>query len=327
MLYKDYSLDRCTVSNTTIERTPTVLIIKTVGAINYMPHKIPSSRIDHLTRGPSASKTTQVATLQNYIQELLGDTHHTFLQGSYVNDTAISDINDVDIVAVRKTTYSSIHSPHRFTESIPWDSIFSEIETQLKGQSKYAWTVTRGDKCIKVRGAFDVDVIPAVKVDHDHTTDPIVIYSHSKAVERPNFPRTFYENGVAKNTSTSGFYKPTVRMFKNWARNHINDDKTISSFKMQALVYGAQDSEFSGDYPSNFITVGVNMLEMLKPNGLVPKPIMSVCGTEDINVGWDPTLRAVFVNRLRESLVHASAAYKALDPNTAEASWKLAHNL
>ena len=29
--------------------------------------------------------------MQNYIQDLLGKAHHTFLQGSYRNDTAISE--------------------------------------------------------------------------------------------------------------------------------------------------------------------------------------------------------------------------------------------
>ncbi|MEK7522255.1 MAG: hypothetical protein AAB569_01630, partial [Patescibacteria group bacterium] len=66
-----------------------------------MPHNVLPSDIQKHTKGISDTKTTQVSNLQNHIQEILGDTHHTFLQGSYKNDTSISNINDVDIVAIR----------------------------------------------------------------------------------------------------------------------------------------------------------------------------------------------------------------------------------
>jgi len=290
-------------------------------------HKIPSAHIDKLTRGPSATKTAQVANLQNFIQDLLSDTHHAFLQGSYANDTAIADINDVDIIAIRKTTYSGTYSPHRFEQSVFWDQIFTEIKQKLENQNRYTWTVTKGDKCIKVKGEFKADITPAVQVDHDHKTDPVVIYSQKTGQEKLNYPRTFYANGVAKNQATNGLYKPTVRMFKNWAINHINDDSVISSFKIQALVYNVPDKDFFDNYPANFIVAGYDMLEMLKSNGFAPKPIMSVCGGEDINIGWDPTLRAFFISRLSDSLTHAANAYNAAHQTVAELSWRKAFNL
>ncbi len=292
-----------------------------------MGHKIPFSHIDFLTKGPSATKTTQVATLQNYIQELLGDTHHTFLQGSYVNDTAIADINDVDIVAVRKTTYSSIHSPHKFDSSIPWESIFLEIEMKLRSQSRYVWTVTRGDKCIKIRGAFDVDVVPAVKVDHDHTTDPVVIYSMESLNEKPNFPRTFYDNGVTKNKATDGLYKPVVRMFKNWARNHINDDKIVSSFKIQALVYNSSNENFYTDMVRTFILIANEINTLLKQRDALPIKIMSVCGSEDISENWDRDRRNIFRQKLEKSVDIALQAHKATSEFEAVRLWRSAFNL
>ncbi len=293
-----------------------------------MPHKIPEHHIERLTKGPSDPKIKEVAALQNYIQELLSYEHHTFLQGSYRNDTAVADINDVDIVALRKTTYSSVHSPYTFSTSIAWDDIFSQIEAKLKAQTKYQWTVTRGDKCIKIEGDFDVDVIPAVKIDPDHTTDPISVYSTKSGIEKQNFPRLIYENGVAKNAQTVGAYKPTVRMFKNWALNHINDDKTISSFKIQALVYGVTKEKFHFDDPAaTFIIVGHEILKALQPIGQFQPPVWSVCGSEDINVGWDPALRAQFVEKLNVSLDHALSAYSAQHPTLAEANWKIAFNL
>jgi hypothetical protein len=293
-----------------------------------MPHKIPIHHVDNLTKGPSPEKVTQVSNLQNFIQELLGDTHHTFLQGSYRNDTATADINDVDIVAVRKETYSSVHSPHSFSGSINWESIFSEIESKLRAQSRYSsWVVERGDKCIKIRGAFKADVIPAVKVGHDHTTDPVVVYSHKSFLEKPNYPRTFYDNGVAKHGVTNNMYKPTVRMFKNWARNHFNDDEIISSFKIQALVYGVEDNKFFTDMAANFIIIGNRIYKLLLQRNILPVRVMSVCGSEDITANWDMTKRNIFINKLKESLDIANLAYETQSASEAERLWKIAFNL
>src|SRR3989344_1181520 len=102
-----------------------------------MIHNIPTNLIDSLTQGPSAAKLSSVANLQNYIRDLLGESHHTFLQGSYRNDTAISDINDVDIIAIRKATYSGSFSRHPVSSLVSWGEIFGEIEQKLQQQSKY----------------------------------------------------------------------------------------------------------------------------------------------------------------------------------------------
>jgi hypothetical protein len=68
-----------------------------------MLSNISQSLIDRYSAGPSASKVTQVANLDNYPGRAR-DNYDTFLQGSYRNGTAIADINDVDIVARRRRT-------------------------------------------------------------------------------------------------------------------------------------------------------------------------------------------------------------------------------
>jgi hypothetical protein len=294
-----------------------------------MNHKVPLSQIEPLIAGPSATKTNQVANVQNFIQGLLGETHHTFLQGSYRNHTAIADINDVDIVAVRKTTYSSVHSGHGpFETSISWGIIFNEIENKLKSQNTYSnWNVERGDKCITIRGDFDIDVVPAVKIDHDHTSDPVAIYSHKNDREKQNFPKTFYNNGVLKNDRTNENYKPTVRMFKNWVRNHFDDNDIISSFKIQSLVYSAKDEDFYDDMVANFILVGTHIRDILKKRQSLPIKIISVCETEDISDGWDSSKRQAVIDQLEKSLSFAHLAYDAQSIAEAENYWKKAFNL
>ncbi len=285
---------------------------------------IPRELIDSLTHGPSASKTTQVANMQNYIQELLGSTHHTFLQGSYKNDTAISDINDVDIVAVRLRTYSGTYSPIHATNTVFWDQIFSEIETKLRNQSRYTWNVTRGDKCVCVRGAFNADVVPAVQVGEDHLIDPIVIYSFQDQREKLNLPITHYKNGVEKHQATDENYKPTVRMFKNWARNHFGEDNSVvSSYNVESLVHGVADSDFYDDRAATFILAGRSILVKLAASNSIP----SVCGGENICANWNQGDRNQFHIQLTESVEHALRAYRATTMREAEQNWRAAFNL
>lgn len=291
-------------------------------------HKIPENLIIPLIKAPSQTKTEQVANMQNYIQELLGDTHYTFLQGSYKNDTAISDINDVDIVAVRIKTYSGQYSPHRFDNYIFWNQIFSEIEQKLRNQSKYIWTVERGDKCIKVRGAFNADIVPAVQVGEDYSIDPIVIYSFRSELEKLNYPRVHYENGVVKNKLTGGLYKPTVRMFKQWVKNHFGENKDIiSSFKMEALVHAVDDKLFSSDHPTNFVLVANQIATKISQRSIMPILIPSVCGNEDISQNWDINNRKIFLNKIRESLNCALVARRTQMQYLAEDNWKKVFNI
>ncbi len=287
-------------------------------------HLIPITIVEPLTRGPSPTKVSQIAALQNFIQDLLGETHHTFLQGSYKNDTAINDINDVDIVAIRLSTYSGEHSPHVFEERIPWEQIFSEIEAKLAQQRQYSWRMDRAHKCIKITGPFNVDVVPAVKVDHDHTTDPISIYSFEDFSERVSHPRTHYENGVEKNALTEGMYKPTVRMFKQWKANHFGEDKLISSHKIEALVHSAPNEDFSSDAVLNFLLSANHILDALEPLGAV---VPSVCGNENIVENWSFEDRERFLDALRTSFTRAFQAYKATTVTDAARQWNLAFNL
>ena len=294
----------------------------------FMAHNIPVHHILKHTKAISDTKRTQVANLQNHIQQILNGTHDTFLQGSYKNDTSIADINDVDIVAVRESTYSSTHSDLVFTEKISWDSIFSEIEDKLNNQSLYEWTVERADKCIEVRTpTFKADVVPAVRVHQDTETDPVVIYSFKATEERMNSPRTHYLNGVLKHAMTNQNYKPMVRMFKNWVVNHFVDSDVVSSYQMESLVHSAPDECFSSDHVHSFILIGAHIIKLLKQRDVIPLVINSVCGSEDITKNWDIGNRQLFRDTLSESLIHAIDAYQAPSVPVAERYWSNAFNL
>jgi hypothetical protein len=289
-----------------------------------MAHSIPTAHVEKHTKGISSSKRSQVAALQSHIQEILGDTHHTFLQGSYKNDTSTSDINDVDIVAVRKTTYSSVHKDRVFSSSIPWETIFSEVEQKLRNQTLYKWTVEVQDKCIEVRTAnFKADVVPAVQINDDILLDPIAIYSFKTGIEKKNSPRTHYKNGVAKHAVTQERYKPVVRMFKNWAANHFGDDQPLSSYQIESLVHSAPEDNFSDDHVLSFVMVSLHILELLDKN----IPILSVCGGEDITQNWDFHKRELFKKTLLKSFQDAYAGYKSTTGHDALIRWNSAFNI
>lgn len=289
-----------------------------------MTHNIPLAHVEKHSKAISDTKGTQVSNLQNYIQEILGDTHYTFLQGSYANDTSIADINDVDIVAVRVNTYSSVHSNIEVSNSIEWNTIFSEIESKLENQNLYDWTVTRGDKCIKVETYnFKADIVPAVQVGRDIKSDPIVIYSFKTSSEKVNYPKTHIENGVKKHADTNKNFKPMVRMFKNWSLNHFDNSGVVTSYHIESLVYNSNNENFTNDYALSFILIGSNILDLLKNKSNI---ICSICGSEDITSNWNNLDRQVFEETLRKSLEHALTAYKANTIQDAQNYWSKAFN-
>ncbi|KKQ28005.1 MAG: hypothetical protein US42_C0003G0062 [Candidatus Magasanikbacteria bacterium GW2011_GWC2_37_14] len=292
-----------------------------------MPHLIPIELIEKISKGPSDTKIESVSNLQNYIQDLLGDSHHTFLQGSYRNHTAISDINDVDIVAVRKSTYSGTHSPHKFDSVIFWDQIFSEVENKLNNQNKYNWQITRDSKCIKISGAFSVDVVPAVKIDHDESEDPICIHSFKDGKEMASYPRTHIKNGESKHSSTNNNFKPLVRMFKNWKFNHFGDEKIISSHRIESLVHSCTNDAFKNDRALSFTLVGKQIFDKLNLSVVLPSNICSVCGYENVINNWDITDKKRFNDQLIKSLGYVVKAISAQNLSEAETNWKLAFNI
>lgn len=288
-------------------------------------HNIPRALTDAVIAGPSKTKRDQAVNLQQFIQGLFGDGYHTFLQGSYRNHTAISDLPDIDIVVVRTGTYSGTHSPYAGGRpTIQWEEIFNDIEEKLRNQRTYTWDMERKEKCVMLKGSLDADVIPAVKYHHDHLADPIVIRSFT-TVESPSYPRTHINNGEAKNTATNANYKPTVRMFKRWADNHFGDSDVVSSHKIESLVHATTNDNFFEDPALSFLWVGSKILERLVEaysNG-----VPSVCGTENILDTWDSSNRLTFSGQLGRSFASVLAAYKSSTSTEAERLWRAGFNM
>jgi hypothetical protein len=290
-----------------------------------MAHLIPASEVARHTRGPSATTTAGIASLQDAIRDALGEPYETFLQGSYKNDTAIRDINDVDIVAVRKRTVSTVFSQERYTLIESWDSIFGDIESRLGGTARFRGKVSRADKCVKVTDTWNADIVPAVRIK-SYDQDPVAVFSFREGTERENWPRVHYANGVQKHRSTSQTFKPIVRMFKSWVTNHWPQQNPAPSFYVECLISNVPDDRFSTDLALGFFSVGY-WIEQNVPAS--PPPVVwSVARDKDILVAseWHPDKYAIFARQLAVSTTYVARALQATSVAEATRLWRLAFN-
>jgi hypothetical protein len=270
--------------------------------------------IDRYSAGPSEDRRRRVKRLHERIRDALDASdyeYETFLQGSYRNGTAIADINDVDIVALRK--YAA--SPRDHTG---WSLQFNEVIDVLEG-SRIPGTIKRGDKCVKVIGALNADVVPALRMGDNWRRDPIAIYSIRERNERKNYPRRHYRNGVKKQDNTDSGFKPTVRHFKRWVRQY--PDLVAPSFYIESAVHGVADYWFESYLPESFRDVGRKICRYSKY-----KVIYSVAGDKDIltSTEWKPADFEKFQNALRRDLDIVNSALLATSVSEANRLWKLA---
>lgn len=290
-----------------------------------MPHLIPAAEVARHARGPSAITTTAIANLQDAIRDALEEPYETFLQGSYKNDTAIRDINDVDVVALRKRTVSTVFSQERYDVVESWDSIFRDIETRLQSTARFRGKVSRGDKCVKVADTQNADVVPAVRIK-SYDQDPVAVFSFREGTERQNWPRVHYANGVQKHRGTSQTFKPVVRMFKSWVANHWPKQSPAPSFYVECLISNVPDERFSTDLALAFFSVGFWIEQNLPAS---PTPVVwSVARDKDILVAseWHPDNYAVFVRQLAVSTTYIAGALQATSVAEAVRLWRLAFN-
>lgn len=90
-------------------------------------------------RPPSTTTVDSAVSIHTNVRAALGDSEYaTFLQGSYKNDTALWDMNDVDIVALSRGVKSSV-----FTGTVPvnggisWNELFARVERKLQAVEAY----------------------------------------------------------------------------------------------------------------------------------------------------------------------------------------------
>jgi hypothetical protein len=283
--------------------------------VEKMAPRISQSLIDRYSAGPSASRTEAAKKLHTSIRKALGTIiWDTFLQGSYRNSTATSQMKDVDIVALRRLR-SGYQSPSA------WEEFFEEVVETLRSSPMVGGTPFLHDKCIRLIGApLHADIVPAVPAG-DSDEDPINIYSRRNEATQPNYPRDHYRNGSIKNLLTDNNYKPTVRLMKRWATQWDDCDEVSPSFYIECAVHQVPNKAFNDYLPLSFLGVGLEICEWGTDT-----VINSVAGDKDILVQgeWKPSEFTRFQNRLFEDMKRVLKAIEATSAFSANWWWKRA---
>ncbi len=187
------------------------------------------------------------------------------MQGSYENDTNVKQDSDVDMVIRYDNAYypdlvflndyqKQIFNQNTTNGNYPFSQFKNDVEACLI--DTFTTDVKRKNKCIFIKGntnRINADVVPCFKLKRmrdAYTVDAegIRLYTDdNKQID--SFPEQHQKNGVIKNTSTSRMYKRVVRMLKNIRNNLIDggviEEKFMSSFFIESLVYNVPDSNFN----------------------------------------------------------------------------------
>jgi hypothetical protein len=249
---------------------------------------IPDSQLETWANiGPSAGAKAGHESIRMALEaassRIKGKDYEVYLQGSYKNDTNIRADSDVDIVVQLNSTFqpnlSLLSDAERavYAREVPSATyLFQHFRADvLQTLSDYygAGIVSSANKCVVVQGAsgrLTADVVPCLLYRHvarypnwrEHTYWPgISFVAQETGVEIVNYPKLHYDRGVEKNSEeqTNGWYKPTVRLFKN-ARNHLianygySNDHAPSYF-VECLLSNAPDHLFGGTYANTFVKI------------------------------------------------------------------------
>ena len=253
---------------------------------------IPESQLETWTKlgAQQTAKDTHESirkALRSDKSHIKSDNFDDYLQGSYRNNTNIRGDSDVDIIIqLNKTFWRDISklsptSQAKYIEaSSPGTYSFEDFRTDVFNTLVDCYptrTITQGNKSIKVKGGsstLNADVVPCLQyrnytkynsdIDQEYV-EGIKFYTKNTNEEIINYPKIHHENGVTKNSpsNTNGWYKKTIRMFKN-ARTRMIEKTIISqdlapSYFLECMLYNVPDSKLGSSWRETYANI-VNWL-------------------------------------------------------------------
>ncbi|MDP2998446.1 MAG: nucleotidyltransferase [Bryobacterales bacterium] len=201
-----------------------------------------------------------------------------FLQGSYGNDTNIRSDSDVDVLVTLNDAFRQDVSQLTPSELFLYNSSFStatyafpqfrkDVLDQLTAY--YGKTlVTEGKNSIKLKpasGRLGADVIVCLDYRryirfnglHDQSFVQGIAFDRTDGVSIINYPKLHSANCTAKNKATSGWFKPTVRIFKNMRRRLVDagvlEQGVAPSYFIECMVYNVPNECFGRNYQSTIL--------------------------------------------------------------------------
>lgn len=192
-----------------------------------------------------------------------------YLQGSYKNETNIRGDSDVDVVVQLNGIQPNDWGGNR--EQV-WRNFRHHVLVALK--NRYGPDRVREEpKSLKVQTPyFRADVVVCLQYlppGVNSSQEGMTFYVPSEGRWLVNYPKLHYKNGTEKNKKTNGWYKPTIRVFKN-ARNYlakergIPDPKNLApSYFVECLLYNVPDDKFGKSFGNTFLEVVTWLVEQV----------------------------------------------------------------
>jgi hypothetical protein len=211
-------------------------------------------------------------------QRLAQHNYDMFLQGSYGNDTNIRADSDVDVVMTLTDAFrrdlSQLTPPELLlyhanfsTAAYAFPQFRNDILDQL---TAYYGTplVIEGKNSIRLKpasGRLGADVIVCLDYRRylrfnglqDQTFVPGIAFDRTDGVAITNYPKLHSANCTAKHQATGGWFKPTVRIFKNMRRRLVETgvlaDGVAPSYFIECMVYNVPNECFGRNFQSTVL--------------------------------------------------------------------------
>lgn len=201
-----------------------------------------------------------------------------YLQGSYRNSTNIRGDSDVDVVVQLNSVFRHNlpdENKHKFgfvDSDYSWADFRQEVKTALVDRYG-SENVQDGKKTLKLKtpNYLPADVVVAIQY-RKYSSNPrseadyiegMTFYVPSESRWIVNFPKLHFANGTRKNADSNGWYKPTIRVFKN-ARSYLISkgapQNLAPSYYLECLLYNVPIYNLGVSYQSTFL----NTLRWLK---------------------------------------------------------------
>lgn len=235
----------------------------------------------------------------------------SFLQGSYANDTNVYRDSDVDVVMRLDSIWYhdapllSNDQYQAFERAYPGNADYGllEFKAQVAAWLKQKFNgVTVGSKAIFIPGSGarrDCDVLVCARFKYYYRFNSINDESYSEGIcfflkdgtRVVNFPKQHSENCTARHKETSGWFKPTVRIYKNMRNFLVNSnmlqDGIAPSYYIEGLLWNVPVDKFGKSYDDTFVEtfnylVNADRSTFKCANGI--HPLLQ----ENSHVSWSP---------------------------------------
>ncbi len=286
---------------------------------------------------PSSSFVQKASRIHNAIRDLIEDAYgpaaviapKTLLQGSYKQDTATYNINDIDIVALCQLWFPAASGGYGngSSKSYSRDEIFEIIASALRRNSDYASKLryNKDSMCIKLELDIKVEILPVVfsAGNFDPAVEPFKLYRPHKSAWDDGYARYHQKHLSAKNgvLRADGNFIPCIKVLKHLRSRFYLD---AVSFHIECLLYSMPDHCFSGS-PARYINEVLSYIASTSAEDWYKKVLNTPCGERDIfsSDEWNARSWIEFHNQVKQWAEISSLAVKATPKSNAIKAWQL----